>query len=222
MDPYGGMLVREVAPDYNRDWVPAWAKGMPILKIGDKDPPYTYADWLEWPETERPMELLDGLLVTAMSFPTSFHAGIEGTLYADIRNYLKRKKGRVFSSNFAVRLFPDSEKEEDRVTISPDITVVLDPSKINREGCQGAPDFVVEVLSPSSAKNDLVAKFNDYQRAGVGEYWIVNPDTRTVQVNILRDGEYIVRMYGEEKVPSATLPGLEIDFTEAFSYVECE
>jgi Uma2 family endonuclease len=216
---YDGMEVCEVAPEYNRDWVPQWAKDLPILKIGDKDPPYTYADWLEWPILEEKVELLNGLLVM-MASPTPFHAGIEGEIHTAIRNFLRGKQGRVFSSHFAVRLFPDSKDKKDNFTVEPDITVVLDTSKINKEGYQGAPDFIVEILSPSNAKQDLIVKFDNYRRAGVREYWIVNPDLRTIQVNLLKDGEYVTRMYGEVKVPVATLPGLEIDFAEVFAYAD--
>jgi Uma2 family endonuclease len=215
------MPLQEVAPDYDRSWVPAWAKGLPIYKIGSKGPPYTYADWLSWPILEDKMELLDGLLV-AMAFPTAGHAGIETRLAYLIGQYLEDKPGAVFTSNFGVRLFPDSGKEEDKTVISPDITVVLDTSRINDEGLQGAPDFLVEILSPSNKKQDLIVKLAKYKEAGVGEYWIVDPDLHSIQVNLLKDGEYVIKMYDADKdgkVPVKTLPGLVIDFAAVFKYV---
>ncbi|MDR0910298.1 MAG: Uma2 family endonuclease [Spirochaetaceae bacterium] len=210
-------LIREVDPGYNRDWVPAWAKDMPILKIGDKDPPYTYSDWLEWPLVEGKMEILDGLLVT-LAAPTPVHAGIEGNIYGLIWTYLRGKTDKVYSAPCAVRLFPNSDKIEDDMTVQPDIFVVHDITKFNNEGYQGAPDFIIEILSPSNRKQDVLVKFNTYQRAGVGEYWIVDPEAQTIQVNILEKGKYVVSMYGEDaKVPVASLPGLEIDFAEVFA-----
>jgi Uma2 family endonuclease len=219
-DPDGPWAVHEVAADYDRSWVPAWAKDKPILKIGEKDPPYTYADWLEWPETEAPMELIDGLLVTAMAFPTSFHEGIDSDICYRIRNYLKGKKGRVYNSNFAVRLFPDSEKKEDDFIVAPDVVVVLDTSKITMEGCQGAPDFIVEILSPSTSEQDKTTKFSNYLRAGVNEYWIVDPSDRTIQTYLYKNGDYVGKNYAAGPVPVATLPGLVIDFAEVFAYAE--
>jgi Uma2 family endonuclease len=215
------MEVREVSPDYNLDWVPLWAKGMPILKVGDKDPPYTYADWLDWPLMEGKVELLDGLFVS-MATPTPFHAGVEGEVTNRIRNFLRDKQGRVFNSRFAVRLFPESNKKEDDFTVEPDIVVVLDTAKINDEGCQGAPDFIAEILSPSTRRQDLTVKLENYKKAGVREYWIIDPEIRAIQVCLLKDGEYCVNAYEEEKVPVAVLPGLEIDFAEVFAYAALE
>jgi Uma2 family endonuclease len=209
------LTIREVASEYDRAWTPAWAKGMPIYKIGDKDPPYTYADWLSWPEMEGKVELIDGLLA-AMAMPSSFHQGIEGELYFRIRDYMRGKSGRVFASRLAVRLFPDRDDES---TIAPDIAVVFDTAKLTMEGCMGAPDFVAEILSPSNRKEDLTVKFDKYREAGAREYWIIDPDIRTVQANILKDGEYIVHMYTEaEPVPSVVLAGLTVDFGEIFAY----
>jgi Uma2 family endonuclease len=211
--------LQTVGPDFDRSWLPAWAKGMPLYKCGEKDPPYTYADWRKMPVfTEEKVELIDGLLI-AMPFPTSWHAELEGEIYGQIWLYLRGKKGKVFSSNFGVRLFPGSSRAEDKNCISPDVTVVLDTSKINEEGCQGAPDFVVEILS-TNRKEDLVVKLEKYQEAGVGEYWIVDPELHTVQVNILENGKYFVKTWDADKtpkVPVKTLPGLEIDFSGVFA-----
>jgi Uma2 family endonuclease len=208
--------IREVAPGYDSSWVPVWARGGPVLKIGDKDPPYTYEDWLEWPlmETTK-LELLDGLLI-ALATPTSFHAGIEADIMALLWNFLRGKKGKVYGSELGVRLFPQEADKKDQVAIEPDISVILDTSRITKQGYDGAPDFVIEILSPSSRREDRIGKFNRYQEAGVKEYWIIDPDDRTVQVNLLESGKYVVSMYGEEKVPVATLPGCEIDFAEVF------
>lgn len=75
--------------------------------------------------------------------------------------------------------------------MEPDITIVCDPNKLDKYGCIGAPDMVIEVLSPSTRRHDRLVKLNMYQRAGVREYWIVNPEECTVQVLLLK-GEYLV------------------------------
>jgi Uma2 family endonuclease len=101
--------------------------------------------------------------------------------------------------------------------VEPDISVICDPSKLDEKGCKGAPDFIIEILSPSSARNDLVLKFNLYLKAGVREYWIVDPDANSVQVFILENGRYISASYGDtEKVPVSVLPGLEISLGDVF------
>jgi Uma2 family endonuclease len=214
--------LERVGSDFDRSWLPAWAKRMPILKYGDKNPPYTSDDFQRMPifEEDR-VELMDGLFVE-MPSPTSNHAGLEWRLAYLIGQYLEDKPGEVFTSNFAVRLFPHSTKKEDRSTISPDVTVVLDPARINEEGCQGAPNFVIEILSPSDKKRDLVLKLEKYQEAGVGEYWIVDPEAHMVQVNLLKDGEYVIHAYDVDttpQVPVKTLPGLEINFAAVFASV---
>jgi Uma2 family endonuclease len=209
--------LQTVDRDFDRSLVPNWARHGPIYKYGDKNPPYTYEDWRRMPEFKGVnVQLLDGLLAM-MPLPTPKHAGIEEEICFCIRDFVRGKSGKVFSSNFPVHLFPDRDNEE----ISPDVTVVLDPSRINDQGLQGPPDFVVEILS-TNRKQDLVVKFNKYQEAGVGEYWIVDPDIHTVQVNILKNAEYVTRMIDADAdplVPVATLPGLEINFTEAFNYI---
>jgi Uma2 family endonuclease len=206
--------IHEVAPDYDASWVPSWARGLPILKYGDKDPPYSYQDLAKWPETEEKVEIIDGLLLT-MAFPTSFHEGINSELIGQLRDFIKSHKinGRVYGSHLGVHL-------SDSLTVAPDISVVLDLSKITMEGCQGAPDFIVEILSPSNQKEDRKAKFDGYRAAGVREYWIVDPETRLIETYLLKDGAYIARPYDGGKVPVATLPDLFIDFDEVFAYAD--
>ena len=151
---------------------------------------YTYIDYLTWDEQEH-TELIEGVPVM-MAPPSRIHQQISGEIFGQIANYLEGKRCRVYAAPFAVRLFARSDIPNDKVNtiVEPDISVICDKDKLDERGCVGAPDFVVEVISPSSIRHDRLTKFNLYQRAGVREYWIVSPDEQTVQVCVLRDGNY--------------------------------
>jgi Uma2 family endonuclease len=138
-------------------------------------------------------------------------------LSTKISNYLEGKPCKVYAAPFAVRLFPQKDQSDDTV-LEPDIVVVCDPAKLDERGCNGPPDFVAEIISPSTAKYDRITKFRKYQIAGVREYWIVDPDTKTVQVCILENGRYVISMYDEtETAPVTVLPGCVIDLAAVFA-----
>lgn len=149
---------------------------------------YTFADCLTWGEDER-IELIDGEPVM-MAPPSRAHQEISMELSRQIANFLEGKRCRVYAAPFAVRLFEqDGDRPEDVDTVvEPDITVVCDRNKLDTHGCKGAPDVVIEILSPSTARHDRLVKLHLYQQAGVREYWIVSPEEQTVQVFLLRDG----------------------------------
>ena len=179
---------------------------------------YTYADYLTWDEREH-VELIEGAPVM-MSPPSRVHQEISGELFRQIANYLEGKKCRVYAAPFAVRLFEkpgDAASSVDTV-VEPDISVVCDRDKLDDKGCKGAPDLVIEILSPSSIRNDRLTKFNLYQRAGVREYWIVSPDERTVQTYLLKDGLfYPYEVYGKKDVAKVNvLDGCFIELGKVF------
>ncbi len=149
---------------------------------------YTFADCLEWDESER-VELIGGEPFM-MSPPLRIHQEISGEIFAQMHQYLKGKECRAYYSPFGVRLFEqDGDSPEDVDTlVEPDITVVCDRSKLDQYGCKGAPDMVVEVLSPSTRRHDRLVKLGLYQRAGVREYWIVDPENKSVQVFLQDNG----------------------------------
>lgn len=149
---------------------------------------YTLDDVMEWDGPEQ-MEIIDGEPLM-MATPKRLHQAVVGGITRLIGNYLEGKKCRVYPAPFAVRLFEqegDNPEDVDTV-VQPDITLVCDPKKLDDTGCKGAPEMVVEVLSPSTQRYDRIVKLELYQRAGVGEYWIVNPADQTVQVFLLKDG----------------------------------
>lgn len=179
---------------------------------------YTLADALSWEEQDR-IELIDGYPVM-MAPPARRHQESVAALMGQLYDYLKGKKCKVYPAPFGVRLF---EKKKDRpedvdTLVEPDITVVCDQDKLDDMGCKGAPDLVMEVLSPSSQRHDRYTKFKLYQRAGVREYWLVDPDTKSVQVFLLEDGRYSAMDYGEvgDHVKVNVLEGCSIDLSLVF------
>lgn len=140
---------------------------------------YTFADALTREENER-IEIINGETVM-MATPSSTHQEISGALFVQLYNYLEGKQCWVYAAPFAVRLFEqDGDSPEDVDTmVEPDLSVICDRSKIDKRGCKGTPDLVIEILSPSTRHHDRLVKLGLYQRAGVREYWIVNPEDST-------------------------------------------
>ena len=184
------------------------------MPIPQQDERYTYADYCTWDDNGR-WELIDGAAYAMSPAPTRTHQQISGELYRQLANFLKGKPCKVYHAPFDVRLNAGSE---DNTVIQPDLVVVCDSSKLDEKGCKGAPDLVVEVLSPTSARTDKLLKFQKYQRAGVREYWIVDPETKAVQVCVLRDEFYLVTMYADtDTAPVSVLSGCEINLQDVFA-----
>ena len=153
---------------------------------------YNYADYLVWDESER-IELLDGQPIM-IAPPSRVHQKISMEISRQLANFLQGKPCEVYSAPFAVRLFErESDNPEDINTVfEPDISVICNKNKLDAKGCKGAPDMVIEILSPSTARNDRLVKLNQYQRAGVRLYWIVSPEEKTVQTYLLQNGNFVL------------------------------
>ena len=151
---------------------------------------YTYADLLAWDDNTR-YELYDGQPV-ALASPSDSHQRVLTALLLQLGNYLEGKRCNVYPAPFDVRLFQNAKDlpEDVGTVVQPDLMVVCDENKVDRHGVHGAPDLVIEILSDSTRRIDRLTKFNLYQRAGVREYWIVDPDAHTVAVHLLQDGQY--------------------------------
>ena len=188
---------------------------MPVPAPKDR---YTFADCLTWGENER-IEIINGEAVM-MSPPTRIHQEILMELSRQLANFLEGKKCKVYPAPFAVRLFEkDGDTPEDVDTmVEPDISVVCDHDKLDKHGCKGAPDLVVEVLSPSTQRHDRLVKLDLYQRAGVREYWIVDPDSSTVQVFMLKAGYlHPHEVYSEKDIAKVNvLDGCFIELAKVF------
>ena len=178
----------------------------------------TYEDYRNVPGDER-YELLDGELVM-IAAPNIAHQIVSDDLFLLLQNFVKRNKlGRMFSAPTDVVL-------SDINVVQPDLTFVSKGrmSIVGRKNIRGAPDLVVEVLSLSSPDRDLVRKRDIYARHGVGEYWIADPDARSIRVMVLEDGAY--RVVGEyetgDVLASRTLEGLDLNVGEVFAELEGE
>lgn len=138
---------------------------------------FTLADYYAWPEEER-VELIDGVIYD-MAAPLTIHQMILMELAGQFRDFVNRQNGEcvIFVAPFDVQLDKD-----DRTMVQPDISVICDRNKLNRRGCYGAPDLVVEILSSSTMKKDVLIKLKKYVEAGVREYWMVDPDGKKIVV----------------------------------------
>lgn len=180
---------------------------------------YTFADVLSWDEEER-IEIIDGEAFM-MATPSRIHQEISGELFRQLANFLEGKQCRVYPAPFGVRLFArDGDGPEDVDTlVEPDISVVCDRSKLDQYGCKGAPEMVIEILSPSTLRHDRLVKLNLYDQAGVLEYWIVDPQNRAVQV-FRRDGGAALRIceeYGHTQVAKVgVLDGCFLELSKVF------
>ena len=143
---------------------------------------YSYGDYLTWDDEQR-WELIDGIPYNMSPGPNRRHQGISMELSAQFHGYLRGKPCKVYHAPFDVRLPEGDESDEETYTVvQPDLVVVCDPDKLDDKGCRGAPDLVVEILSPATSGRDLKLKLNLYEGRGVREYWVVDPLGATVIV----------------------------------------
>ena len=177
---------------------------------------HTYADYCTWPEDIR-YELIDGIAYAMSPAPTRRHQQTVLDVASQLRHALKGTPCRPYIAPFDVRLPRGNETDDEIETVvQPDISVICDKSKLDDRGCRGAPDWIIEVLSPSTAGHDQIVKRALYERAGVREYWLVHPVDKVLTLYALTDGAY-GRPYIQElsgKTASITLPGVVIDWDE--------
>jgi Uma2 family endonuclease len=172
----------------------------------------TYADYLETSDDER-YELLNGELILSPS-PKEIHQYISSILHIMIGTFVReRSLGKVYYSPFDVVLSNTNVVQPDILFISNERADI-----ITSDNVQGAPDLVVEILSPASAERDQTVKLDLYARHGVIEYWIVDPDARTIRILLRGEGVFgVVGVYGEgETLRSPTLAGFNVALDEVF------
>ncbi|MBC7448344.1 MAG: Uma2 family endonuclease [Hymenobacteraceae bacterium] len=196
----------------------------PITDISQLDPngTYSYADYLKW-RFDEAVELFRGKIQRMSPAPSMGHQLISQNLELLLGLHLRGQPCRMFHAPFDVRLPKHPGDPDSRVTtvVQPDIFVVCDPSKFDRRGCNGAPDWIMEILSPGNTRRDLRDKYRLYEEHGVTEYWIISPGDRNITVFTLQNGQYeVVGEWAEPgPVPSATLPEFVLDWTDVFEGV---
>jgi len=193
-----------------------------ILKVEEPDPSvnYTYADYLKWQFEER-LELFRGKIFK-LSAPNTKHQVVSRNILVSLAIFLKQKPCKVFAAPFDVRLPVKNKKKDDEVTtvVQPDISVIFDESKLDSRGCCGAPDLVVEILSPGNSKKEIRLKHELYEEAGVKEYWIVYPEEESIAVFLLNESNKYngALIYAsDENILSKSIPGFSINLTEIFT-----
>jgi Uma2 family endonuclease len=182
---------------------------------------WTYADYLTWPDDER-WEIIEGVAYSMSPSPTTTHQRVLSKLALPLLAHLDGKCCELFLAPFDVRFLEQQNASDNYIdtVVQPDILVVCDKSKLDERGCNGSPDFIIEITSQSTGKNDLTRKFDLYQRHGVKEYWIVHPEQQTVMVfKIGEDGLYgkPERYAGDDTVSVPFFGDLVIDLKGVFA-----
>jgi Uma2 family endonuclease len=180
---------------------------------------YSYSDYLTWQFKER-VELIKGKIFAMSPAPKRRHQDISRELLLQIGLFLRNSTSKIYEAPFDVRLPVKSNREEEVYTVvQPDLCVICDPNKLDENGCVGAPDLIIEILSKSSSKKDLQDKFDLYQESGVTEYWIVSPNDQIVDVFLLEEDKYHLKgkYTDQDKVATYTIKGLEIDMKLVFA-----
>lgn len=189
----------------------------------DKNKKYTLEEFLDCVKEEERAELYEGTPV--FMAPASYeHEEVMANLISEFIQTLKGSPCQVFGSNLQV-IFPfkDENKGKDDVTVMPDMSIVCDKNKLRNKRCYGAPDLVVEVLSPSTARNDRLLKLNYYEKAGVREYLIVDHQNRFIEKYVLNAGSYQfedVFSIEKETFTSTIFPNVTFTIEDIFGFLD--
>jgi Uma2 family endonuclease len=180
---------------------------------------YTYADYLSWTFDER-LELIKGKIFKMSPAPGSIHQRITLRLGRRIGDYLDGKSCEAFIAPFDVRLPRRSENDKEIFTVlQPDVCVICDENKVDEKGCVGAPDIIVEILSPGNNRKELQNKYDVYEEAGVLEYWIIQPVEKTFFKYTLTEGRFqsSKMLTAGDKVTTPILPGFVLSLDDLFA-----
>lgn len=192
-----------------------------ITNINDLDlnGAYTYADYLNWQFAER-LELFKGKIFKMSPAPNRSHQKVSSNLHGMLWSFFKGHSCNLFSAPFDVRLVKSKQKDEKVITVvQPDICIICDEDKLDDRGCNGAPDLVIEILSPGNTKKEMGIKFDLYEENGVKEYWIVEPTEKTIFIYTLQNDKFIglKPITEDDKIKSPLFTELDIDASEIFA-----
>lgn len=188
----------------------------------DLNQTYSYADYLTWQLNEA-VELVKGKIMLMSPAPTVRHQRIAGNLYGIFYNSFRHKKCQFFPAPFDVRLYDRKKSmlasQDIHTVVQPDLSVICNPEVLDEQGCNGAPDWIIEILSKGNSKREMQIKYELYQESGVQEYWIIYPNDQATHQFILDDnGHYQLKhMYTDDDIAVPHLfQDLSIDLTEVF------
>lgn len=183
----------------------------------DLDKTYSYADYLLWRFKER-VELFKGKILKMSPAPNTKHQRISMNLTGAFLPLFRNHQCKLFSAPFDVRIpRKNTDDKEIFTVVQPDLCVICDENKLDDKGCIGAPDLVIEILSPGNSKREMKDKFELYQEAGVREYWIVDPNQESVIINVLEGSEYdIKKIVVDDVVTSYIFPNLSVHTNDIF------
>ena len=184
---------------------------------------YTYGDYLTWQIADR-IELIKGKIWKMAPAPSSGHQRINMRLSARLFNYFENNQGigkscEVYAAPFDVTFTkPQQDQKKANTVLQPDICVICDATKVDNRGCNGAPDLVVEVVSPGNSRHEMQRKFEVYEEFGVREYWLVEPSEERVIIYTLQEGKFVGHQpkFKEQAISSHIFPGFIIDLEKVF------
>ena len=190
---------------------------MGALPKEKEDYRYTYKDYKEWNlDVGERFEVINGEAY-AMSGPSTIHQTILGDIFSRFHNYLKGKPCRVLPSPYDVRLFFEEDESDDTV-VQPDIIIVCDKDKLGPEGCRGAPDLAIEILSPSNTAIEMERKLKLYREAGVREYWVIDSENKGLTVYCFKNDVIFTNTYkNSDVVPVSIFPDFTVALSEVFA-----
>jgi len=182
---------------------------------------YTYADYYSWRFEER-LELIKGKIFKMSPAPGANHQTIAFNISGELYNFLKNKSCKAFAAPFDVRLVRDEKSDKKvKTVVQPDICVVCDLRKVaDRRSCLGAPDLVIEILSPGNNAKEVKIKYDLYEEFGVKEYWVVYPDEQSLLRYVLnKEGKFIAEgraLTVGDKITTPVLQGFELALDDVF------
>lgn len=189
----------------------------------DLEATYSYADYLTW-QLDKTVELIKGKIILMSPAPNVKHQSIVTNLGGALYQFFYKKPCRLFYAPFDVRLYDQQKSikadQDIHTVVQPDISVICNLDKLTEQGCLGAPDWIIEILSPGNSKKEMQIKYALYQESGVTEYWMVYPYEKAVHQFVLDNtGKYqLIAMFSEEDYATPQVfPDLKIDLQDVFA-----
>jgi Uma2 family endonuclease len=181
---------------------------------------YTYADYYSWKFEER-LELIKGKIFKMSPAPGGNHQTISFNIAGELYAFLKNKSCKAYPAPFDVRLVRDEKSDKKvKTVVQPDISIICDLSKVaDNRSCLGAPDIVVEILSPGNNAKEIKIKYDLYQEFGVKEYWVVYPNELSLLRYVLKEGKFTSEGRAftvGDKITTPILPGFELALDDVF------